>query len=233
MEWFTAISGLLVDLAWPIVALTAIVLFRRPLGEVIGRVRSVEVPGGAITFGDELEQVERQLQDASERLAELPFGRGHEQPWDLQPDPPSQAGTHGSVPPPTFGEPGYGGEPADRSPPAARGTGGDRSAVDPDPVGTVVRSWSAVEEKVVDLYGAVTGDPSRQFYGDVVLMRLAGVLPVELAGAIRSLRRSRDLAVRGSGEVSAGEAVAYASSADTAIEMLEAVARTSGRSGRP
>jgi hypothetical protein len=61
-------STLIGDLIWPIVVLAIIVVFRRPLAELIGRVKSYEGLGQKVTFGEELADAEDSVNEAVEGI---------------------------------------------------------------------------------------------------------------------------------------------------------------------
>ena len=71
-------STLVGDLSWPIVVSAAIIIFRKPIAEVIGRVRSYEGLGQKLTFGDRLENAEQSV-DAAAKNAEIERGGGEGQ----------------------------------------------------------------------------------------------------------------------------------------------------------
>jgi hypothetical protein len=59
MSWQEFVASLVGSLAWPLVVVTAIIVFRTQLGNLIGRVKSVRTPGGVAVemheaFGDQL-----------------------------------------------------------------------------------------------------------------------------------------------------------------------------------
>jgi hypothetical protein len=62
------VSTLIGDLIWPFVVLAAIVVFRRPLAELIGRVKSYEGLGQKVTFGEELADAEFSVNEAVESI---------------------------------------------------------------------------------------------------------------------------------------------------------------------
>jgi hypothetical protein len=61
-------SNLIGSLIWPVVVVGAIVLFRRPLAALIGRVRSYEGLGQKFTFGEELAGAEVSVNEALESV---------------------------------------------------------------------------------------------------------------------------------------------------------------------
>lgn len=59
-------SSLVGSLAWPLVLVVALVLFRRPLGRLIGRLSSYEGMGQKLTFGKELAEAEKSVETAAQ-----------------------------------------------------------------------------------------------------------------------------------------------------------------------
>jgi hypothetical protein len=62
------VSTLIGTLVWPLVVVSAVVLFRKPLAELIGRVRSYEGLGQKLTFGEELAGAEVSVNEAVESI---------------------------------------------------------------------------------------------------------------------------------------------------------------------
>src|ERR1022692_4196236 len=57
-------SSLITHIYWPIVVGAAIVIFRKPLAELIGRIKSYKGMGQELTFGDRLAGAENSVEEA-------------------------------------------------------------------------------------------------------------------------------------------------------------------------
>jgi hypothetical protein len=64
MEWITAISQLLGHLAWPVVLITFVVMFRREIRQRLTAVTEVKYPGGSIIMR-EVERLEAKVEDTA------------------------------------------------------------------------------------------------------------------------------------------------------------------------
>ncbi len=62
MEWITAISQLLGNLAWPVTLITFVVMFRREIRQRLVAVTEVKYPGGSITMR-EVEKLEAKVEE--------------------------------------------------------------------------------------------------------------------------------------------------------------------------
>lgn len=64
MDWFEFTSALIENFAWPILVGTLAFVFREPIAELIGRVRSYEGLGQKFTFGFRLAEAEDSVDEA-------------------------------------------------------------------------------------------------------------------------------------------------------------------------
>jgi hypothetical protein len=91
VEWFNAVSGLIGHIAWPIVVVVIVLVFRRPLGKRLAQLLSIETPAGTITFAEQVEKVAEvtfetaaSVELAGEEAHRTPVGDDgeDESPWD-------------------------------------------------------------------------------------------------------------------------------------------------------
>ncbi len=95
MGWLEFISSMTASLAWPLAVVVISLLFRKPLAQVLGRLRPTRVtgPGGlGVEFGEELAQMEavanrKGIPSASEVLATPTQRRGQMQNKSRSTDP--------------------------------------------------------------------------------------------------------------------------------------------------
>lgn len=59
------VASLIASLSWPAVAAGAIILFRKPLAELLGRIKSYEGLGQKVTFGERLAEAEASVEEVA------------------------------------------------------------------------------------------------------------------------------------------------------------------------
>src|ERR1700733_2929102 len=64
MNWLQFTSSLISILAWPLVVIILVVIFRRQLAHLIGRIKSYKGMGQELTFGDRLADAENSVEEA-------------------------------------------------------------------------------------------------------------------------------------------------------------------------
>jgi hypothetical protein len=64
MNWLQFASSLISSLAWPLVVIILVVIFRRQLAHLIGRIKSYKGMGQELTFGDRLADAENSVEEA-------------------------------------------------------------------------------------------------------------------------------------------------------------------------
>jgi hypothetical protein len=68
MNGFQFASSLVTGLAWPLVVIVLVVLFRKHLADLIGRIKSYKGLGHELTFGDRLADAENSVEEAARNL---------------------------------------------------------------------------------------------------------------------------------------------------------------------
>lgn len=69
MNWLGLVGSLVGSVIWPVVVICALILFRRPLTDLIGRLKSYEGLGQRLTFGDRLAAAEASTDEAVSQSA--------------------------------------------------------------------------------------------------------------------------------------------------------------------
>jgi hypothetical protein len=69
-------ASVVASLSWPLVVLAALMTFRRPLSDLIGRVVTYKGLGHEVTFGDRLAAAESSVEDALSRSSAESFDSG-------------------------------------------------------------------------------------------------------------------------------------------------------------
>ena len=67
------VASLIASLTWPAVVAGAIILFRKPLAELLGRVKSYEGLGQKVTFGERLAEAATSLEMVYEMATSRPI----------------------------------------------------------------------------------------------------------------------------------------------------------------
>ncbi len=70
MSWLEAATSIVASVAWPGVVVTAIVLMRKPLRRLVGRLESYEGAGQKFSFGKAVEELEEKVGDELGRATE-------------------------------------------------------------------------------------------------------------------------------------------------------------------
>jgi hypothetical protein len=168
-------------ISWPLAFAGAILLFRRPLGDLIRRARSYEGMGQKITFGEQLAGAESSVQEA---LRTVPA----DTKITIAPSPSLRSATLGR----------------------------DAEAA---PSLVVMQSWQELASAVGGLADSVRGagdsPPRSNSSSDGLLRELerCGVVSPQFVKATSDLRELRDRVAHGQHTPTAGEALAYATSA--------------------
>lgn len=200
LEFVSVVIGHL--LAWPVILLVVVMILRKPLVGLIGRIRTYEGLGQKLTFGAELAEAEESVDVAVESLtaeATARDGAGAETPAAVD------------------------GEATKVSPTGAERRGSARRVyldaavrnAQVDPSYAVLTSWEQLLEGIADLAGA-TIPSSRRRSATHVLGELerVGIVNQEFTAAVKRLRDLRNRVAHGQHNPTAGEAVAYVESAE-------------------
>ena len=78
-------SSLITGLAWPLVVVCIAIVFRRPLAQLLGRIKSYKGLGHELTFGDRLADAEDSVKEAARGVPSEKTGT--EQIVDIEPSP--------------------------------------------------------------------------------------------------------------------------------------------------
>ncbi|MCT9931871.1 hypothetical protein N5079_16810 [Planotetraspora sp. A-T 1434] len=210
MDWFNFSEKMLGHLlSWPVLVLIALLLFRKPLGELIKNIKSYEGLGQKITFGEELAQLEQAAENlevsstASERI---------------------EAPTSG---PRSEGDALGANEPA--------GEADERAAIDrfvmlaqQAPSAAVIDAWIKIEvalRRLAKIF-RMQEDDRRPLSSAEIARRLVreNAIPQESLGQFDSFRRLRNDVAHGAHVPTPGEALAYADAAHSYWRFLEQVA---------
>lgn len=198
------VAALVSSLAWPATVVFGLVLLRRPLRSLLGRVVSYDGPVGKVTFGERLEQLE--MLDEKRKLDAAD---------EVRPSHDEAVGSEDEL-----GEPDEFrklAELAAISPPAA-----------------VVMSWQTLEPLLFELSRRAGPDatrhtPPRARPGGFFMTKALsedGILPGALAATVDGLRRVRNEAVHGNDvKITESEALGYADIAMSAARHLRAIRR--------
>ncbi len=76
MNGFGLTSSLIINLYWPVIVVVAIFIFRKPLSELIGRIRSYKGFGQEVAFGEQLATAENAVQQAVQKAEPDSFNAG-------------------------------------------------------------------------------------------------------------------------------------------------------------
>lgn len=77
-------SSLISSLVWPMVALVLVAVFRKPLADLIGRIKSYKGLGQELTFGDRLADAENSVEEAARSS---PIDKGESEQIESKPSP--------------------------------------------------------------------------------------------------------------------------------------------------
>ncbi|WP_143228203.1 hypothetical protein [Actinomadura meyerae] len=202
-EFVIKVMGELLD--WPLFGLIAVLMFRRPIRAAISRLTSYEGLGGTLTFGEQLAEVEEQVEGlaAPEDASQKPRG--------LEPA-----------------------RPADEQQLQANPDAGLLLLVQEAPSGAVMQAWSEVERSIHvlfqlhDLENISRADaPERmgrsarvQPTNMVLLMVERRIIPGSILKPIRELRALRNSVAHGQHTPTPGEALTYVETAREIREIL-------------
>ncbi|BBC94991.1 hypothetical protein SRO_3815 [Streptomyces rochei] len=206
MSWELALEYIKA-LIWPLIVLTLGLTFKRQVGGLIGRLRSLETPVGSANFGEKADavgQVAAEIGDQiSSELAAAETGEGGE---SETPDGDSSPRSHR--------------EPLDSRNETAFRIRPLVSRVGSDPTSTVLLSWRAVEQAMAESLKRdnSTYVPNIQLINGVASQ---GLLSSQLMALVHDLFELRNQVVHGGGVITAAEAESYQTAASRVIEALK------------
>jgi len=203
MNGLSFASSVITALLWPLVVAIAIIVFRRPLSELIGRIKSYEGLGQKFTFGDKLADAEKAVGKAVESAKE--------------------AGAVNSVKEASAGDAVESAKEAVKAEAVQKPPTEKRIEVQPNPLSqdaeanpsfVVLRSWDQLESALNDLNETVFPGSRRTTNVPSLINRLLGreLITREFAKATLELRDLRNRVAHGRHNPTPGEAVAYAES---------------------
>jgi hypothetical protein len=218
VEWFKVILDFISSLAWPITLIVFLVLFRTAIGKLLTRLTRAEVAGQKFDFGTELKAAEHSTEAAIDAARE-----------SNESTPPGAAAD--TSPPSSDG---------DREAPAredrepGRASSGPSSEevrsllVSSQPTGLVMRSWISIESAVNSLHEKIFGDDrsKRPTTTQRQINELASYLPEDAVDSIQRMRKMRNEVAHGNAQVDLGEAIAYAETAATVVDLLGFIERS-------
>jgi hypothetical protein len=190
MGWMEFVSSLFGHLlSWPVVVAVIVVVFRSPLRELIGRIRSYEGLGQKIDFGEQLAGAENSVDQA--------IG-GIETDQGVAAD-----------------------EDSTMESPLAR-------EAEANPSFVIISAWERLTGALGDLVGATadgeTRRPSRAPASMLRELQRSEVVNAAYVRAVDELRALRNQVAHGQHNPTAGEAIAYADSAEELVRAAHALA---------
>lgn len=202
LEFTSTLIGQVIS--WPVLVLVVVFVFRKPIAELIPKLRSWEGPAGKFDFGKQLAETEDSVDDAVEAA---------ERTAALQTE---IAGSASAVTPP---------------PPAFEPSLAVQANANPSFV--VLSAWERLGATFADLAGAA-GLPmrSRTVVAQVDDLRRRGVVNEDFVQAVTELRRLRNAVAHGQHNPTSGEALAYAESAEELRRASHLLATTTARRRR-
>ncbi|WP_091093922.1 hypothetical protein [Nonomuraea wenchangensis] len=202
MGWFEFIDKILGHLlSWPVLALIAVFLFRKPLTDLIKRIKTYEGLGQTITFGEELAQLEQE----AESLGEVPALGDGRTPEEADDEAEPVSGI-----------------------PAEERAAIDRFVMlaEQAPSAAIIDAWLKIElslHRLVKLAGLPSDGRNRSAQAAARALVGADVLPRDILRQLDSFRSLRNRVAHGDHVPTPGEALAYADAAYSVWKFLEHV----------
>ncbi|MFI5849118.1 hypothetical protein ACIA8B_24110 [Micromonospora chalcea] len=190
MGWMEFVSSLFGHLlSWPVVVAVVVVIFRRPLRELIGRIRSYEGLGQRIDFGEKLAGAENSVDQA---VGGIETDQGVAADEDLTTESPLVREAEAN---PSF---------------------------------VIISAWERLTGALADLVGATTNGisrrPTRAPASMLRELERSEVVNAAYVRAVDDLRALRNQVAHGQHNPTAGEAIAYADSAEELVRAAQVLA---------
>jgi hypothetical protein len=185
--------------------LVVLLVLRKPIAELLPKLRSWEGPAGKFDFGKQLAETEESVDEAVEAAEQTAASQTE------------IAGSAASLaPPPPALEPSLDAE------------------ANANPSFVVLSAWERLVAALADLVGAA-GLPmrSRTVVAQVDDLRRRGVVNEDFLEAVTELRQLRNAVAHGQHNPTAGEALAYAESAEELRRAAHLLADMTARRRRP